>query len=49
MLRLASPHRRPAAACSRRRRENIEAGYLPLPTDLTFGGLVKEYFFDTYG
>jgi Ca-activated chloride channel family protein len=28
-------------------RENIEAGYLPLPTDLSFEGLAKDYFFDT--
>ncbi|PSC74536.1 Cell surface [Micractinium conductrix] len=28
-------------------RENIKQGYLPLPTDITFEGLVKDYFFDT--
>ncbi len=30
-------------------RKNIEAGYLPLPTDLKFEGLAKDYYFDTYG
>ena len=28
-------------------RENIEAGYLPLPTDLTYEGLFYDYYFDT--
>jgi len=28
-------------------RENIEHGYLPLPTDLTFEGLIYDYYFDT--
>ncbi|CAG9461306.1 unnamed protein product [Pedinophyceae sp. YPF-701] len=28
-------------------RANIKAGKLPLPTDVTFGGVVKDYFFDT--
>jgi Ca-activated chloride channel family protein len=28
-------------------RENIAAGKLPLPSDVTFEGLCKEYFFDT--
>lgn len=28
-------------------RENIDSGYLPLPTDLTYEGLVKDYEFDT--
>ena len=28
-------------------RENIKAGYLPLPTDVTFEGIVKDYYFDT--
>lgn len=37
--------RKPRLCC----RENIEANYLPLPTDLTFGGLSKDYYFDTYG
>ena len=27
-------------------RENIIAGHLPLPTDVSFEGVVKEYFFD---
>jgi hypothetical protein len=30
-------------------RKNIEANYLPLPTDLKFEGLAKDYYFDTYG
>lgn len=30
-------------------RQNIEAGYLPMPTDMTFEGLVKEYYFNTQG
>jgi hypothetical protein len=28
-------------------RENIKQGYLPLPTDITFEGVIKYYFFDT--
>ena len=28
-------------------RTNLEAGYLPLPTDLTYEGLAKDYYFDT--
>ena len=28
-------------------RENIAAGYLPLPTDVTYEGIVKDYYFDT--
>jgi Ca-activated chloride channel family protein len=28
-------------------RENIAGGYLPQPTDVTFEGVVKDYFFDT--
>jgi Ca-activated chloride channel family protein len=28
-------------------RENINNGYLPLPTDVSFGGVVKDYYFDT--
>jgi Ca-activated chloride channel family protein len=28
-------------------RENIENGYLPLPTDLTYEGLFYDYYFDT--
>ena len=28
-------------------RENIKQGFLPLPTDVTFGGLSKDYYFDT--
>ncbi len=28
-------------------RENIEAGYLPLPTDITYEGLFYDYFFET--
>lgn len=28
-------------------RENVEAGFLPLPTDLSFEGLAKDYYFDT--
>lgn len=28
-------------------RENIEHGFLPLPTDLTFEGLIYDYYFDT--
>ncbi|KAL4420138.1 hypothetical protein ABPG77_010354 [Micractinium sp. CCAP 211/92] len=28
-------------------RENIKHGYLPLPTDVTFEGIVKDYYFDT--
>ncbi len=28
-------------------RENIAAGKLPLPSDVTFEGLCKEYYFDT--
>ncbi|GAB4821981.1 hypothetical protein N2152v2_009027 [Parachlorella kessleri] len=28
-------------------RENINQGYLPLPTDVTYGGVVKDYYFDT--
>lgn len=28
-------------------RENVKEGYLPLPTDVTFGGIVKDYYFDT--
>lgn len=28
-------------------RENIRGGYLPLPTDITYGGIVKSYYFDT--
>lgn len=28
-------------------RRNIENGYLPLPTDITYEGLFYEYFFDT--
>jgi len=28
-------------------RRNIENGYLPLPTDITYEGLYYEYFFDT--
>ncbi|MBN2454910.1 VWA domain-containing protein [Candidatus Woesearchaeota archaeon] len=28
-------------------RQNIENGYLPLPTDITYEGLYYEYFFDT--
>lgn len=28
-------------------RENVKAGYLPLPTDVTFEGVVKDYYFDT--
>ena len=31
------------------RSANIAANYLPLPTDLTYEGLVKDYYFDTYG
>ncbi len=28
-------------------RENIEQGYLPLPTDITYEGLFYDYYFDT--
>ncbi|PSC67450.1 Cell surface [Micractinium conductrix] len=28
-------------------RENIDARHLPLPTDVTYEGLIKDYFFDT--
>lgn len=28
-------------------RENIRQGYLPLPTDMTFEGLISQYYFDT--
>ena len=28
-------------------RSNIAQGFLPLPTDVTFEGIVKDYFFDT--
>lgn len=28
-------------------RENIKKGFMPLPTDVSFGGVVKDYFFDT--
>ncbi len=28
-------------------RQNIKQGYLPLPTDVTFEGIVKDYYFDT--
>ena len=28
-------------------RENIKAGYLPLPTDVSFEGIVKDYYCDT--
>jgi hypothetical protein len=28
-------------------RENINNGYLPLPTDVSYGGIVKDYYFDT--
>ncbi|KAL4425226.1 hypothetical protein ABPG75_009242 [Micractinium tetrahymenae] len=28
-------------------RENLKQGHLPAPTDVTFEGLVKDYFFDT--
>lgn len=28
-------------------RENIRQGHLPVPTDVTFEGLIKDYFFDT--
>lgn len=28
-------------------RENIKQGFLPLPTDVTFEGIVKDYYFDT--
>lgn len=28
-------------------RENVAAGKLPLPSDVTFEGLCKEYYFDT--
>lgn len=28
-------------------RENIDNGYLPLPTDITYEGLFNEYYFDT--
>ena len=27
-------------------RENIAAGHLPLPSDVTFEGIAKDYFFD---
>jgi Ca-activated chloride channel homolog len=27
-------------------RQNVAEGYLPLPTDVTFGGIVKRYFFN---
>lgn len=30
-------------------RANIAQRYLPLPTDVTFEGIVKEYFFNTAG
>ncbi|EFN50705.1 hypothetical protein CHLNCDRAFT_28788, partial [Chlorella variabilis] len=28
-------------------RENVKQGYLPLPTDVTFEGIAKDYYFDT--
>ncbi|KAL4859210.1 Sister chromatid cohesion protein PDS5 B-B [Chlorella vulgaris] len=28
-------------------RANVKAGYLPLPTDVTYEGIVKDYYFDT--
>ncbi|EFN56934.1 hypothetical protein CHLNCDRAFT_143466 [Chlorella variabilis] len=28
-------------------RENIAAGHLPLPSDVTYEGLIKDYYFDT--
>jgi hypothetical protein len=28
-------------------RENVKAGYLPLPTDVTFEGIAKDYYFNT--
>lgn len=28
-------------------RQNINSSYLPLPTDITFEGIAKDYFFDT--
>lgn len=28
-------------------RENVKAGHLPLPTDVTYEGIVKDYYFDT--
>lgn len=28
-------------------RENIAQGYLPLPTDATYEGIIKDYYFDT--
>lgn len=28
-------------------RENIRRGYLPLPTDVSFTGVEKDYFFNT--
>jgi Ca-activated chloride channel family protein len=28
-------------------RENIKDGFLPLPSDVTFGGVAKDYYFDT--
>lgn len=27
-------------------RENLKAGKLPLPSDVTFEGVVKDYYFD---
>jgi hypothetical protein len=28
-------------------RANVEAGQLPLPSDVTYEGLIKDYYFDT--
>ncbi len=28
-------------------RANVKASYLPLPTDVTYEGIVKDYYFDT--
>jgi hypothetical protein len=28
-------------------RENVKAGYLPLPTDVTFEGIAEDYYFNT--
>ena len=28
-------------------RENIEQGYMPLPTDVTYEGLFYDYYFET--
>lgn len=36
-----------ATALLLRCRKNIEANYLPLPTDATYEGIVKQYYFDT--